>query len=56
MKDDILTYRELCDFEDQIIQRGMNFRLNANYSVILMSQRGNAPYNDRILEEGTILE
>ncbi len=57
MKDDILTYRELCDNEGvQTIQRGMNFRLNTQYSVILMSQRGNAPYNDRILDDGLSIE
>jgi hypothetical protein len=57
MKDDILTYRELCDKEDvQTIQRGMNFRLNSKYSVILMSQRGNAPYKDKILEDGFTVE
>jgi hypothetical protein len=57
MKDDILTYRELCDKEEvQTIQRGMNFRMNPRYSVILMSQRGNAPYKDRILEDGFSIE
>jgi hypothetical protein len=57
MKDDILTYRELCDKEDvQTIQRGMNFRLNSKYSVILMSQRGNAPYRDKIHEDGFTVE
>jgi len=57
MKDDILTYRELCDKEDvQTIQRGMNFRLNSKHSVILMSQRGNAPYKDKILEDGFTVE
>jgi hypothetical protein len=53
MKDDILTYREMCDREGvQTLQRGMNYRLNADYSVILMSQRSNAPYNDQILSDG----
>jgi hypothetical protein len=49
VKDTILTYREMCDAENvQTLQRGMNFRLGADYSVILMSQRPNAPYNDEI--------
>jgi hypothetical protein len=53
MKDDILTYREMCDREDvQTLQRGMNFRLNPHYSVILMSLRSNAPYQDEILSDG----
>jgi hypothetical protein len=53
MKDDILTYREMCDAEGvQTLQRGMNYRLNADYSVILMSQRPNAPYKDEIQSDG----
>ncbi len=53
MKDDILTYREMCDAENvQTLQRGMNYRLNPSYSVILMSQRTNAPYEDTILPDG----
>jgi len=56
MKDDILTYREMCDSESvQTLQRGMNFRINSNYSVILMSQRPNAPYNDIILNDGVTI-
>jgi len=57
MKDQIVTYREMCDNENiQTIQRGMNYRLNANYSVILMSQRKNAPYRDKISEDGLKIE
>ncbi len=52
MINDIISYRTLCDNENvQTLQRGMNFRLNPNYSVILMSQRSNAPYSDKILED-----
>jgi hypothetical protein len=40
----------------QTLQRGMNYRLNPNYSVILMSQRRNAPYKDRILSDGLTIE
>lgn len=55
--DDILSYREMCESENvQTLQRGMNFRLNPNYSVILMSQRSNAPYNDEICDDGITLE
>jgi len=44
IQDDILSYREMCDAENvQTLQRGMNYRLNPQYSVILMSQRSNAP-------------
>ncbi|HOP05995.1 MAG TPA: HNH endonuclease [candidate division Zixibacteria bacterium] len=57
MKDDILTYREMCDLEDvQTLQRGMNFQLNPTHSVVLMSQRSNAPYSDMILEDGITIE
>lgn len=53
MKDDILSYREMCDAEHtQTLQRGMNFRLHPAYSVILMSLRKNAPYRDEILSDG----
>jgi hypothetical protein len=33
----------------------MNFRAGGDYSIILMSVRANAPYADRLEEEGTIL-
>lgn len=57
MRDEILTYREMCDREGiQTLQRGMNYRLNRNYSVVLMSRRSNAPYEDRILEDGQTIE
>jgi hypothetical protein len=57
MKDNIISYREMCDNENvQTIQRGMNFRLNPNYSVILMSLRKNAPYNDRVSDDGLSIE
>jgi len=57
MKDQIISYREMCDNEKvQTLQRGMNFRLNPNYSVILMSQRRNAPYKDKILDDGYSIE
>lgn len=53
----ILSYREMCDNENkQTLQRGMNFRLKPRYSVILMSQRSNAPYKDRIHEDGITIE
>lgn len=57
MQDDILSYREMCDAENvQTLQRGMNFRLNPLYSVILMSQRVNAPYKDKVYEDGITIE
>lgn len=57
MRDDILSYREMCDAENiQTLQRGMNFRMSPTYSVILMSQRSNAPYQDKIHADGITIE
>jgi 5-methylcytosine-specific restriction endonuclease McrA len=57
MLDQIFSYREMCDAENiQTLQRGMNFHLNPHYSVILMSQRTNAPYRDKIFDDGITIE
>lgn len=57
IQDDILSYREMCDAENvQTLQRGMNFRMNPLYSVILMSQRTNAPYQDKAYTDGITIE
>lgn len=57
IQDDILSYREMCDAENQqTMQRGMNFRMNPGYSVILMSQRSNAPYKDKVHADGITIE
>lgn len=57
IQDDILSYREMCTAENQeVMQRGMNFRMNPNYSVILMSQRSNAPYSDKVHDDGITIE
>lgn len=57
MLDQIYSYREMCDIENvQTLQRGMNFRMNPSYSVILMSRRSNAPYSDKILEDSITIE
>ena len=37
------------------LQRGMNYQLRENYSVILMSLRADAPYADQLLDDGTTL-
>ena len=55
MKGDIISYFDICQREGTSLQRGMNFRLRGRHSVILMSRRPNAPYADRIEEEGTVL-
>lgn len=47
----------MCDAEGKKpLQRGMNYRFNPTYSVILLSQRSNAPYKDKIYEDGITLE
>lgn len=55
MANEIISYMEMCVREKTSLQRGMNFRLGGNYSVILMSTRNNAPYKDEVIEDGTIL-
>jgi len=52
---DVISYLEMCREEGVNLQRGMNFRLGGSYSVILMSLRPNAPYADRIEDDGKVL-
>ena len=52
---DVISYLEMCQYEGISLQRGMNFHLRNNISVILMSLRHNAPYADRIQENGRVL-
>lgn len=51
----IISYYDLVGLEKQNLQKGMNFRCNKNYSVLLMSTRSNAPFNDEIMDEGRTL-
>lgn len=55
MANDIIPYIEMCRREGASLQRGMNFGLGGNHSVILMSVRANAPYDDRLEDAGTTL-
>lgn len=55
MRDNIISYIEMCQREGASLQRGMNFRLRGRHSVILMSVRPNAPYRDHIDEDGSVL-
>jgi hypothetical protein len=52
---DVISYLEMCTEEKVNLQRGMNYHLRGNTSVILMSLRPNAPYADRIENDGRIL-
>jgi len=44
--DDIISYAELVAAENINLQKGMNFNVKPNYSILLMSLRKNAPYAD----------
>jgi hypothetical protein len=49
----IISYRDMCNAEDQEqLQRGMNYNIGDNYSIVLMSVKPNAPYADRISDDG----
>jgi hypothetical protein len=52
---EVISYLQMCREEGVSLQRGMNFRLRGDVSVILMSTRANAPYSDRIEEGGRVL-
>jgi len=52
---DILAYTQMCSAFGVSLQRGMNYRLNGQTTVILMSRRRGAPYEDQISDDGTIL-
>lgn len=52
---DVISYMEMCSAVGVNLQRGMNYRLCGDDSVILMSLRSGAPYADRVEDEGRIL-
>jgi hypothetical protein len=51
----VISYLEMCQEEGVNLQRGMNYHLRRDASVILMSLRPNAPYSDRVEDDGHIL-
>lgn len=55
MRGSVISYIEMCQKEGTNLQRGMNFRLKGNHSVILMSVRPNSPYRDEVQDEGATL-
>jgi len=55
MANEIISYLEMCQREHMSLQRGMNFGQGTNHSVVLMSRRTNAPYEDELREGGTML-
>src|SRR5688572_23899574 len=52
MRDEILTYWEMCAREGLSLQRGMYFRTPPRRSIVLMSQRQGAPYSDSLSSDG----
>lgn len=55
MPNEILPYIEMCQREGLSLQKGMNFQVGGTHSVILMSLRKGAPYEDEIMEGGSVL-
>lgn len=55
MPNEIIPYIEMCRRENASLQRGMNFGLGGNHSVILMSVRRGAPYRDQLDGDGSAL-
>lgn len=55
MVNEIISYTEACAREGGTLQKGMNFRRGKDYSVVIMSVRPNAPYRDRVQEDGAVL-
>jgi len=55
MANEILPYIEICRREGVSLQRGMNYELGENHSVILMSVRSGAPYADRSEDDGSTI-
>ena len=55
MDNEIIPYIEMCRREGSSLQKGMNFGLGHNHSVILMSVRPGAPYEDRLENGGETL-
>jgi hypothetical protein len=52
---DVVSYLEMCADFGVNLQRGMNFRLKPDVSLILMSLRAGAPYADRVEESGRVI-
>lgn len=52
---EVISYLDMCREEGVNLQRGMNYRLRPDSSVVLMSVRPGAPYADRIEDEGRVL-
>lgn len=56
MRDEVLTYLDMCTREKMSLQRGMYFREPPQISIVLMSRRPGALYDDALSDDGTELE
>jgi hypothetical protein len=52
---DVIGYFDLCREEGKGLQHGMHFRLRPGVSVVLMSRRPGAPYDDVMLKDARTL-
>lgn len=52
---DVISYIDMCRETGVSLQRGMYFRLKDDFSVLLMSRRRDAPYEDQVEEDGRVL-
>ena len=52
---DVISYYQMCALEGMSMRRGMSFRPRRRTSVLLMSVRPGAPYNDKVEDNGKIL-
>jgi HNH endonuclease len=52
---DVISYLDMCREEGVNLQAGMNFRLRGSRTIVLMSLRPGAPYQDRVEENGKVL-
>jgi hypothetical protein len=52
---EVISYLEMCQAWTSSLQKGMNFRLRPDCSLILMSRRSNAPYRDVVEGNGRVL-
>ena len=51
----IISYSELRNKEDgKQVTKGINYAIQTNYSIVLMSTLDNAPYNDRIFDQSLL--
>ncbi|MRR17362.1 MAG: HNH endonuclease [Deltaproteobacteria bacterium] len=55
MANEIIPYIEMCRREGMSLQRGMNFGLGKNHSIILTSVRPGSPYADRYENDGSTI-